>query len=173
MIGARDTQMALPTYVSVLLMFRALHCASDNWRRRFAEACLCHGVPSEYPGLVDVIDRDLAALGVQAVSSKMATVAFNHNMDFSMVLGGLYVVAGSALGNTLMLRQIRASCDTAFDGATAFLSASAGDAGPAFQALRNRIDDFGLAFPAAQNSVVEGARRTFLACATTFRSLHA
>jgi heme oxygenase len=156
-------------YPSFLLMFRALHQAAAGWRCSFAADCDRQGVPEAQAGLVGLIDRDLETLGLRLPPPW--TAPFAPALEgFAMILGGLYVATGSALGNTLILRQIRASPDVIHADATAFLSASADEAGPRFRALRLALDGFGATAPAERDGVAEGARRTFRACAATFRS---
>jgi heme oxygenase len=161
------SEISRGTYGSFLLMFRALHHAAGDWRRSFAAACERHGVPEAQSGLVGLIDRDLETLGL----TPPWTAALAPGLEgFAMILGGLYVATGSALGNILILRQILPSPDAIPAGATAFLSASADAAGPRFQALRLALDGFGTAAPTERDRVVEGARLTFRACAEAFRS---
>jgi heme oxygenase len=164
MIGGADQPMSVKTYISVLLMFRALHYASDEWREQFAAECHRHRLPQQKTGLVDLIDLDLETLDACMASPRIVPISGYQDREFSFILGGLYVVMGSALGNALMLRQIHLSPDTAQTSATRFLSATAKSGGPTFQAFRLCLDAFGMAAPLSRDAVIAGARSTFNAC---------
>jgi heme oxygenase len=162
MIGFKSTSAPPGAYVSLLSMFRALHCE-----------CRYYDVPRELFGLVSLIDRDLETLHIRVLPQKKLPIAIDRESGFPMALGSLYVVAGSMLGNAIILRQVRSISDPVFTGATQFLSASASEAGPTFQIFRLFLDEFGTRMPDTYDAVIEGARQTFRACASLLESLRA
>jgi heme oxygenase len=173
MIGFKNTSAPPGAYVSLLLMFRALHCGSLSWRETFAYECRYYEVPRELLGLVSLINRDLETLRISVLPQKKLPIVIDRESGFPMALGSLYVVAGSMLGNAIILRHVRSISDPVFTGATQFLSASASEAGPTFQTFRLFLDDFGTRMPDTYDAVIEGAQQTFRACARLLESLRA
>jgi heme oxygenase len=167
-IGQPGTIITVDAYGEILLMFRVLHSAFDIFRETYADRFRHHEVPREHSELLNLIDRDLKGLGIHVLTTQTLPLAIDHDMGFPRALGTFYVVTGCALGNALLLRQVRSSFGTDLTGVNAFLSANANEAGQTFQALRLRLDNFGATMPETGDAIVEWARHAFTACAIFF-----
>jgi heme oxygenase len=104
--------VSVPSYIHLLLGYLNIYRPFEALLKKQDDTVL--GLISEtYQSRVELLERDLRALGVEpgelteASIGASVSLAFPRLNDLDSVLGALYVVEGSALGGQFIYREIQ------------------------------------------------------------------